>query len=79
MTPPPDFETALLCRTHQPSLDQIRQVTRWAIADPNPEKLPPMLVLFSRHWASMQYEVLDELYAAMAKCAASDATPLWEC
>jgi cell wall assembly regulator SMI1 len=74
-----DFDAALLCRTHQPSLDRIRQITRWALADPAPEKIAPMLVLFTRHWAAMQYEVLNGLYDAMARCAVSDATPLWEC
>jgi cell wall assembly regulator SMI1 len=74
-----DSEAMLLCRTHQPSHDEIRQIIQWASANPTPHKLAPMLVLFTRHYASSQYQVLNELYDAMARCAASDATPLWEC
>jgi hypothetical protein len=74
-----DSEAMLLCRTHQPSHDEIRQIIEWASANPSPDKLAPMLVLFTRHYASSQYQVLNELYDAMARCAASDATPLREC
>ncbi len=73
-----DPEAALLCRTHQPSHDEIRQIIRWAEADPTSSKLVPMLVLFT-HYASSQYQVLNELYDVMARCAALDATPLLEC
>src|SRR5262245_49901818 len=74
-----DSEAALLCRIHQPSHDEIRRIVQWAIASPTADKLAPMLVLFTRHYASSQYEVLNEIYVAMARRAASDATALWEC
>jgi hypothetical protein len=74
-----DSEALVLCRTHKPSHDEIRQIIQWASANPTPDKLAPMLVLFTRHYASSQYQVLNELYDAMARCAALDATPLWEC
>ena len=74
-----DSEAVVLCRTHQPSLDEIRRLIQWAAANPTPDKLAPMLVLFTRHYASTQYQVLDALYDAMARCASSDAAPLWEC
>jgi len=57
----------------------MRQIIQWASANPTPDKLAPMLVLFTRHYASSQYEVLNELYDALARCAALDATALWEC
>lgn len=72
-------EAVALCRTHKPSLDEIRAIIQWAEAGPAPDKLAPVLVLFTRHYASSQYEVLNALYDAMAGCAAVDATPLLEC
>jgi len=74
-----DSEAVTLCRTHKPSHDDIRRIIAWASANPTPDKLAPMLVLFTRHYASYQYQVLNELYDAMARCAVSDPTPLWEC
>ncbi|MGA2592076.1 MAG: SMI1/KNR4 family protein [Bryobacteraceae bacterium] len=74
-----DLEAVVLCRTHQPSHDEIRRIVEWALACPTPDKLAPILVLFTRHYASSQYQVLNELYDALARCAVLDATPLWEC
>ena len=54
-----DLEAVVLCRTHQPSHDEMRQIIQWASANPTPDKLAPMLVLFTRHYASSQYEVLN--------------------
>ena len=74
-----DAEAVVLCRTHQPSDDEVRRIIQWASANPTPDKIGPMLVLFTRHYASSQYHLLDALYEALARCAAVDATPLWEC
>jgi hypothetical protein len=75
-----DAEAIRICRGHSPSGRDIARVVDWAEADPTPEKVAPLLVLFTQWWAPQQYEVpQDRLYGAVIRCAQPGDQALWDC
>ena len=75
-----DADAIRVCRSRTPAGKDIARVLDWAEANPNAEKVAPLLILFTQMWALQQYEVpQNRLYSTLLRCAQFGDTALWEC